>query len=159
MAGTVAVLSNCTPRRLYIRRPAQPPALVASSTADLRNVTQPSEFCAAPSRPPGTRRQDKGRSQSPLPKNPHAIEVALPKSPVCDRHHRIPDRLRVRLALCRPMTASSRVGVNEPGKSAPSGTECMIGWPGMRCCGSQTNTTASPIGAKSRHGTFRPFRS
>ena len=32
-------------------------------------------------------------------------------------------------------------------------------WGNCRRCGSRTNTSASPIGLKSRHGILRPFRS
>src|SRR5262245_53593306 len=35
----------------------------------------------------------------------------------------------------------------------------MTGWPKTRFCASRTNTSASPIGLKSRHGILRPFRS
>jgi hypothetical protein len=105
--------------------------------------------------------QPDGASQYAL-----ARSIVLPSSPastktsrVCDRHHSLADRLRVRFPLCRPTTASVRVGVTEHGKSAPSGTKCMTCWPETRCCGSRTNTSASPIGLKSRHGAFQPFRS
>jgi hypothetical protein len=86
------------------------------------------------------------------------IEGLLTSSPVCDRLHSSPDRLRVRFALCRPTTARIRVGVTEHGKSASSEAKCMTGWPETRCCGSRTNTSASPIGLKSRLGAFQPFR-
>jgi hypothetical protein len=87
------------------------------------------------------------------------IEGLLTSSPVCDRLHSSPDRLRVRFALCRPTTARIRVGVTEHGKSASSEAKCMTGWPETRCCGSRTNTSASPIGLKSRLVAFQPFRS
>src|SRR5262245_766651 len=42
-------------------------------------------------------RRVSGQRKSPTPWPGRMLEAALTTSPVCDRHHRIPDRLRIRV--------------------------------------------------------------
>jgi hypothetical protein len=137
----------------------------------------------------GLLRQPDGASQYALVRSIVLPPASTNTPRFCDRHHSLADRLRVRFPLCRPTTASIRVGVIEAG-APESHRSCIATFPRrhwisfvqhpvlrrafdreeavrwsrgalgrVRCCGSRTNTSASPIGLKSRHGAFQPFRS